>query len=1444
MRTFNVRLAAILLAIGVCFSVGIYFLHNYQVSQNAHTLLDAAKAAEKEADDAAKKGDADAKEEADKKALRCLQWYVQLAPKDVDALEKLGLTLVERAVTKKSPKTFQSAYAILERTVRQSPDRKKARRELVRMAMAAGRFQDAKEHLQLFLLKDSPKDPDLLEWLGQCQSQLGDYDLALKSFKKAIECGPDHLTAYAQLAALLRQRLSRPKEADQWMLKLIKANPKSAKAHLMRGRYLLAAGRHEFFEEAAAEAAQALKIAPDDVDALGLSAMCAMAKRNYADARRYISRGIQLYPANVAMQTTMADIELIEGHREKAVAVLEQGLKATDRNPELLWKLVNLWIDDKEFDKAKKGIDELRKAAAAQRYQEELVDYLAARIELSQGHWPSARQSLERIRGALISRPPLLCQVHTWIGLCYANVGDRDKAAQSYRAALDIDRNFTPARTALIALLGQMDQVDQGLDEYGRLDPSSVGRGAVAPFLRMLFIKTIRQPPAERNWSAVEKALDAAEKATPGAVEVALLRVQMLLAQGRVREADDLLAKAREKNPKQMDLWGMTAVLLQQKEDWRGVEKLLDESKAVFGDSPQQRLLQAGYLVARYKTNAAERLRKLSEHTEKFSEADCVALWSGLLNAAAQVNDIEFMDRLCKMVAEKRPDNAQVRYMQFRSAMAKRDRDAMVRLLADIHRVAGQSAYWFWGKAVLSQMDADGAKDPRPLWDQALAHLAKARELRGDWPRIPALSAEIHDRQGKRGVAMKEYLEALDMGDREPSTVIRAMQLLAQAQQYAEVEKRLRWLESQGVPLYLPLLQISAEVAMQQQDLDRALKIIRRITPDELKTYQQQLWLGHILDSLAERMKNGGRDREAAPLLRDAETAMRKAIASEPKIAATWVGLVHHYAAAGEMAKARKAIEDAGQSIPAKEAPLAIAQCHDAIGNADAAEKKYDEAAAAFPQDAAVVRAAADFFVRHRKSAKAEPLLRKFVGGDVKAEESNLVWARRQLAAIHAERHTYQDLKKAEELIEQNRAGAQTTVNDLQMLARLYAADPSRAKRVEAIGIFEELIRTQTASDADRLALAQLYLADNNWAKAGALMRSLASDNAKNPAYLAIYIENLLKRGETSDIEDYLDRLKKASENAFPAFALQADWLTAVKRPREAYDLLMQFLDAKDVQPKNRDERVRLVAQKLADLSRRLSAAGQKQLADQCGRQAETLYRAYLEKRSGQELALAAFLAEQGKTDAAMDLVEQAVPRFSPDDLTPVLAAILEHLGLDDKTRLARFDRLAAAALKQHNEPAPLLMVMADSCTRQARYDDAEKFYRRALEKSPDEGVAMNNLAVLLALRGVKLEEAMKLANRALEILGPNGAVFDSRALVHLANRNTDGAIKDIGDALNDRETPVRLFHQAEILDFAGQQASAKTSMFKALHMGLTKDMLQPLEVPAFERLKSIAPKN
>jgi tetratricopeptide (TPR) repeat protein len=112
---------------------------------------------------------------------------------------------------------------------------------------------------------------------------------------------------------------------------------------------------------------------------------------------------------------------------------------------------------------------------------------------------------------------------------------------------------------------------------------------------------------------------------------------------------------------------------------------------------------------------------------------------------------------------------------------------------------------------------------------------------------------------------------------------------------------------------------------------------------------------------------------------------------------------------------------------------------------------------------------------------------------------------------------------------------------------------------------------------------------------------------------------------------------------------------------------------------------------------------------------------------------------------------------------------------------------------------------------------------------------------VLLTLQNKKLDEALSLINKAIEISGSLASMLDTRACIYIAQGNAEKAIKDMDEAIADASTPVRLFHQAQALNLGNQKYAASSTMQQALKAGLTKEMLETPEIPAYEKLKKLA---
>jgi len=63
---------------------------------------------------------------------------------------------------------------------------------------------------------------------------------------------------------------------------------------------------------------------------------------------------------------------------------------------------------------------------------------------------------------------------------------------------------------------------------------------------------------------------------------------------------------------------------------------------------------------------------------------------------------------------------------------------------------------------------------------------------------------------------------------------------------------------------------------------------------------------------------------------------------------------------------------------------------------------------------------------------------------------------------------------------------------------------------------------------------------------------------------------------------------------------------------------------------------------------------------------------------------------------------------------------------------------------------------------RQKKYDQAEETFRKVLADHPDDPSALNYLGYMLADRGTKLEEALSLIKKAVDLDPANGAYLDS----------------------------------------------------------------------------------
>jgi predicted Zn-dependent protease len=145
----------------------------------------------------------------------------------------------------------------------------------------------------------------------------------------------------------------------------------------------------------------------------------------------------------------------------------------------------------------------------------------------------------------------------------------------------------------------------------------------------------------------------------------------------------------------------------------------------------------------------------------------------------------------------------------------------------------------------------------------------------------------------------------------------------------------------------------------------------------------------------------------------------------------------------------------------------------------------------------------------------------------------------------------------------------------------------------------------------------------------------------------------------------------------------------------------------------------------------------------------------------GLQMVYASQLADTGQPDAALKQVRSMLKGAQED--REVYISLSQMYA-----RLKRWPE-AEEALNQADKLSTktedrqfIDFQRASTLERQKKYDAAEEAFRKILADHPDDAMTLNYLGYMMADRGVKLEEALAMIQKAVDIDPANGAYLDS----------------------------------------------------------------------------------
>jgi tetratricopeptide (TPR) repeat protein len=425
--------------------------------------------------------------------------------------------------------------------------------------------------------------------------------------------------------------------------------------------------------------------------------------------------------------------------------------------------------------------------------------------------------------------------------------------------------------------------------------------------------------------------------------------------------------------------------------------------------------------------------------------------------------------------------------------------------------------------------------------------------------------------------------------------------------------------------------------------------------------------------------------------------------------------------------------------------------------------------------------------------AKATEIYKKFLGIEPGSEEGVMA-----LAKLHADSGNYKEAAELLETFVQQRPdsdGALQTLGEVYSEMQQYAKaadafrraseldpDDIEIKKAEAQALFmadkideaaklyEEITKTEPEDGVALLTLGQIYRRQMKYDRA---RQSLQKAAQSFPDNLQIEFNLVLLDRDEGRLED---ALKRANDLLRRTEKSNGRYSEAEKQNRRIflinqgilnqtlgnYDAAIRtFLEVKSL-TEEKDGRVDALIIETYRTSKNLDKAiqySEQVLADSPDNRQLKMVHADL-------------IAEKGRLDEGIRALQQLETGTDGDlDVLATMVGVYQRAKKFEQAQSV----LTTAAQRFPNEEQ-VYFLQGSLYEKQKKYDDAEKAFRKALELQKDDPAVLNYLGYMFAVRGIHLDEAEAMVQKAVQADPINGAYLDSLGWVYYKQNRLDRA--------------------------------------------------------------------
>ncbi len=1325
-------------------------------------------------------------------AIGYLNRYLELKPDDHEALELKSKILFDTA---RDPFQAQEALKVHSQLIAASPTDPKweaARRRMVRLNLMMGQWSSALEMAKKLQTDDAEAHRLYARasmGFGLATKNNDALKTALSEFEAAEAKEPGDVDSAEEIARIYRDRQEKPEKALQVLDGLVRNTANSPQKHAAA---LLARARHyaavNDSKHVTADIDEAVRDDPSGLLPRMSAAEMSLQQHDIDAARHHLDAIPAAHRNDSKVKSLEGLVELAQSRPDEAIRAWRAGLLQIGGNDaSLTWQLAHVLLELGRVSDAEPLLDQYRRLVGGDEPDPKYL-YLTALAMFRSNRPADAVKRLEAIR----FKVPKSLEPHVLycLGQSYSAIREKDKAKDAFRQAAEISRNWGPPWKALAQLEAEtsIDEAMATLKKGLTLVPNDIE--LLVARATALYREQMKKPSQQRSMSEIDNLLAQAARVSPGSTDVALLRAEILASNSRGEDSLALLKTASALSPKSPQLWLARANLLTNMNRPGEAQALLEEAANTAGPQAIFSITRAAILIRQGQINHA--IKVLQEGVESVPKEQKSLVWKSLGDFYQSQKNFTSAAQAYRRWAELQPQSPEPRLAIVMTAMFANDEKAVAQGIEELRKVAGEKSY-FWRLAKIDDLLHD--RTPGPTAEQLDEAAGLIKEIETNDPQLPLgflLEGRLAVKRKHPDQAIAAYRQALKLGAGQPALTA-LVTLLAHAKNDKEIED----LRKEYPALSTSIEQLATVEAIQSGNKERARALADQVMKGDPNGLDTRRWELDVLQALG--------DPKAL------EAATRKWISENPGELTAWLALLVIQHKAHDRAAQEATVLEIQKNVKTERPELILAQCYRFIGDLKRAGELFREAMARWPDDLGVLAAAVTFDEQIGQRDEAEQTLRKIL----QREPSN-GWATQKLA-ISLASHTA-DRPAWEEAVALIGPEARTNdnVDNLIMRSVVYAQGPEPADRRKALDILEGILSDLPGRVDLQEQVARMWLANGNTERARDHAARAAEGAAAKPEAILLYASLLLNLNDIPGAETQLQRLIKIDPDGLPVVELKARLLDAQGKGNEGAKLLEKAFEERVESPQGLaigDTMVKI-----------LTSLKQPEAA-------ERIARRIAEIGPRGRRVLAEFLVSQGNLDDAAQQVELIAKGGDPGLASATALVLASRPGADIRwTELADKYRAEAEKGKADQPTFASLDRLALLFHLKQNYKDEIETYRKMIAIKPPNFLFLNNMAWTLCEGLNDPAGGLKVINQAIEKVGKQSNLLDTRGVIYTRLARYDEAVKDLELAVpTDRDGTVH-FHLARVYSKLNKPDELKKHRDLALKGGLTRLKVQPSE--------------